>query len=149
MVRMAPDPARIPRTVVSLRLDPTVLARVTARAAAHGVSRTALVERYILEGMHRDDHPLIDFRSRHGMTAACVAGRRLEVRHVIGQLRAHGGDRAATAADLGVGLHIVDACAAYYGAHREQEDAYAAAVAARSAELMALDLAAEAAAPSA
>ena len=146
MACMAPEPARAPRTVVSLRLDPDVLQRVTARARALGVSRTALVERYILEGMERDDHPLIDLRPRHGTTVACVAGRRLEVRHVIEQLRARDGDRAAAAADLGVGLHIVDACVAYYGAHREQEDAYAAVVAAGSAELMALDLAAEAAA---
>lgn len=146
MTGMASEPARPPRTVVSLRLDPAQLARVTARARELGVSRTALVERYILEGMHRDEHPLIDHRPRHGMVAACVAGRRLEVRHVIEQLRAHAGDRAATAADLGVGLPIVDACVAYYGAHREEEDAYAAAVAAQSAELMARDLAAEAAA---
>lgn len=122
MKRMAPDPARIPRTVVSLRLDPDALARVTARAEALGVSRTALVERYILEGMERDEHPLIRRRDADGVTVGALVGHRIDVHQVVEALQGAGGDVARVAEDFGIPWGAVEACAAYHEAHLEREE---------------------------
>ena len=49
-----PNPATPRRAIVSLRLDPGTLTRVSAQAAEHGVTRTAQIERYILDGMNAE-----------------------------------------------------------------------------------------------
>lgn len=139
MERMAPDPARAPRTVVSLRLDPDALQRVTARARALGVSRTALVERYILEGMERDDHPLIRRRDADGVVVGALVGHRIDVHQVVEALEGADGDVAQVARDLGIPWGAVEACAAYHDAHREQEERAVAQLRARSAAAEAAD----------
>ena len=112
------------RTIVSLRLDPDTLARVTAQAAEHGVTRTAQVERYILDGMDRDRFPQLTFRYRDGHRVAMVAGRRLQVRHVVEMVEGCDGDTAAAAAEYRLPVTTVEACLAYYAEHRREVDAW-------------------------
>ncbi len=112
------------RAIVSLRLDPDTLARVTAHAAEHGVTRTAQVERYILDGMDRDRYPQLTFRYRDGERIAMVAGRRLQVRHVVEMVNGCDGDAAAAAAEYRLPITTVDACLAYYAEHRREMDAW-------------------------
>ena len=114
------------RTIVSLRLDPDTLARVTAHAAGHGVTRTAQIERYILDGMDRDRYPQLTFRYRDGVRIPMVAGRRLQVRHVVEIVDGWDGDAAAAAAEFRLPVTTVDACLAYYAEHKTELDALAA-----------------------
>ena len=113
------------RTIVSLRLDPDTLARVTAHAAGHGVTRTAQIERYILDGMDRDRYPQLTFRYRDGERIPMVAGRRLQVRHVVEIVDGWEGDTAAAAAEFRLPLTTIDACLAYYEEHKAEMDASA------------------------
>ena len=114
------------RAVVSLRLDPDTLARVTTLAAERGVTRTAQVERYILDGMDRDRYPQLTFRYREGDRIPMVAGRRLQVRHVVEMVEGCDGDTKAAAAEYRLPITTVEACLAYYAEHRAEMDAWIA-----------------------
>ena len=114
------------RAIVSLRLDPDTLARVTAQATDHGVTRTAQIERYILDGMDRDQYPQLTFRYRDGDRIAMVAGRRLQVRHVVEMVEGCDGDTKAAAAEYRLPVTTVDACLAYYAQYKVEMDAWIA-----------------------
>ena len=114
------------RAIVSLRLDPDTLARVTAQATEHGVTRTAQIERYILDGMDRDQYPQLTFRYRDGDRIAMVAGRRLQVRHVVEMVGGCDGDAKAAAAEYRLPVTTVDVCLAYYAQHKVEMDAWIA-----------------------
>jgi uncharacterized protein (DUF433 family) len=121
-----PNPATPRRAIVSLRLDPDTLARVTARATEHGVTRTAQIERYILDGMDRDQYPQLTFRYRGGDRIAMVAGRRLQVRHVVELVDGCAGDTSAVASEYRLPVTTIDACLAYYAEHKSEMDAWIA-----------------------
>ena len=114
------------RAIVSLRLDPDTLARVTAQAANHGVTRTAQIERYILDGMDRDRYPQLTFRYRDGDRIAMVAGRRLQVRHVVEMVDGCAGDTSAVGSEYRLPVTTIDACLAYYAEHKSEMDAWIA-----------------------
>ncbi len=139
---MAAPKRQTTREIISLRLDPDTLVRLSAQAAAQRVSRTTLVERYILEGMEHDAHPLIQFRERSGRRVAVVAGHRLEVRHVINLLHGCAGDQEQVARQLNLSMPLVEACVSFYVTHRDEMDAYAAHVDAENEALFRADLAA-------
>ncbi len=121
-----PNPATPRRAIVSLRLDPDTLARVTAHAAEYGVTRTAQIERYILDGMDRDRYPQLTFRYRDGDRIPMVVGRRLQVRHVVEMVAGCEGDTAAAATEYRLPITTVDACLAYYAEHKSEMDAWIA-----------------------
>ncbi|MGI9186802.1 MAG: hypothetical protein ACR2J9_04670 [Gaiellales bacterium] len=114
------------RAVVSLRLDPETLARVSAQASEQGVTRTAQIERYIVDGMDRDRYPQLSFRYRDRVRIPMVAGRRLQVRHVVEMVDGCEGDTAAAAAEYRLPITTVDACLAYYTEHKAEIDAWIA-----------------------
>lgn len=118
-------PAAPERAIVSLHLDPDTLARVSAQAAEHGVTRATQIERYVLDGMDRDRYPQLTFRYRDGDRIPMVAGRRLQVRHVVEMVDGCDGDTAAAAAEYRLPIVTVDACLAYYGEHQAEMDAWA------------------------
>jgi uncharacterized protein (DUF433 family) len=120
------SPAAPERGIISLHLDPDVLARVSAQAVEHGVSRTTQIERYILDGMDRDQYPQLTFRYRGGDRIAMVAGRRLQVRHVVEMVDGCEGDAAAAAIEYRLPITTVDACLAYYAEHKSEMDAWIA-----------------------
>lgn len=122
LMRMASASDRPRREVVSIRLDPATLERVSARARELGVPRTALVERYILEGMDRDLFPEIRRRDADGIAIGALVGHRIDVHQVVEALRGADGDVAAVAAEFGIGWGAVEACLAYHLAHRDAEE---------------------------
>lgn len=113
-------PAAPQRAIVSLHLDPDTLARVSAQAAEHGVTRTTQIERYIRDGMDRDRYPQLTFRYRDSDRIPMVAGRRLQVRHVVEMVDGCDGDTAAAAAEYRLPLATVEACLAYYAEHEAE-----------------------------
>ena len=109
----------------SFRLPRGLLGEIRRRADLSGVSQTALVERYLEEGIRLDEHPMIVFRSSPLGRRAMLAGTRLEVAQVVDTVRAEGGSVEAAAAYLGLGRHHVRACTQYYDEHQAEVDAYA------------------------
>lgn len=62
-------------TSTSFRISEAAKRRLAARAAAEGMSATALLDRLIIEGTDQLDHPGIVFRgSAHDRRAALAAG---------------------------------------------------------------------------
>ena len=119
--RYAPSmatPATPRRATVSVRLDSDTYVRVCARAREHGVTRATQIERYVLDGMDRD-------RYRDGDRISMVAGRRLQVRHVVEMVDGCDGDTAAAAAEYRLPIATVDACLAYYAEHQAEMVAWA------------------------
>ena len=119
------SPAAPERGIISLHLDPDVLARVSAQAVEHGVSRTTQIERYIRDGMDRDRYPQLTFRYRDGDRIPMVAGRRLQVRHVVEMVDGCDGDTDAAGAEYRLPVVTVDACLAYYAEYQAEMDAWA------------------------
>ena len=74
----------------SFRFSDSVLASLQERARERGESANALAERYLDEGLRRDDHPLIGFREGAGGRRAALVGTRLDVSQVIDTLRESG-----------------------------------------------------------
>lgn len=119
-----PEPSRH----FSLRMAESTLAALEGRARDAGEPRGTLVERYIVQGVRRDEHPGIDLTWTPYGWRARLAGRRLDVHEVIATLKASAGDVDATAAHHEVGRDRVLDCVRYYAAHAAEVDAYAAEV---------------------
>jgi uncharacterized protein (DUF433 family) len=98
------------------------MADVERHAQAVGLKVTALVERYLDEGLRRDDHPLIGFREGSGGRRAALAGTRLDVGQVIETLRNSDNSVADTAAYLGISEAYVRACVRYYAFYQGEVD---------------------------
>lgn len=119
----------------SFRLPRQLLAAIRRRADLSGVSQTALVERYLAEGIRLDEHPMIVFRDSPLGRHALLAGTRLDVSQVIDTVRADGGSVEAAAAYLGLGSHHVRACVQYYAEYQTEVDVYAERVATENERL--------------
>lgn len=117
----------MPARPFSARLDATVAERLEARGARVGVSKSALAERYIDEGMRMEDHPGVLFRpGPAGRRAALVSGP--DVWEVISTL-CSGEDRGdeaiiATAGHLSLPVPSVRAALRYYAAFTEEIDGW-------------------------
>ena len=109
---------------VSFRLDAAVLGDLERRARDLGISRTALAERYLREGVRMDEHPLIAFRDGLGGRRPALFGTRLDVWQVVETVRAEGGvDEAADY--LAVPAAKVRAAMRYYAAFEDEIDEWA------------------------
>jgi uncharacterized protein (DUF433 family) len=95
---------------------------IARRAREAGMSTTALVLRYLDEGLRRDEHPLIAFRDAAGGRRAALLGSRLDVWLVIETLRNAENVVAETAEYLGISEAQVRACARYYAFHGDEID---------------------------
>jgi len=120
------------KTGTSIRLRPDLKDALERRAKAIGTSAAALFERFLDEGLRRDDHPLITFRDGVGGRRATVATTRLTVAQVIDTLQATQGDGEAdrirdTAEYLDIPISHVKASVRYYAAFRAEVDAWRAA----------------------
>jgi uncharacterized protein (DUF433 family) len=111
----------------SFRFDPATLERLERRAAEAGITRTALVERYVDEGLRRDDHPLIVFVDEAAGRRARLAGTGLDVWEVVGTVRDNGGSAAAAAAYHRLPEWWVHAALGYYADFPDEVDASIAA----------------------
>jgi uncharacterized protein (DUF433 family) len=106
----------------SFRFPDTLLASLQRRARERGESANALAERYLEEGLRRDDHPLIGFREGAAGRRAALVGTRLDVAQVIDTLRESDNSVEAAADYLGIPEQHVRAAVRYYAAFREEVD---------------------------
>ena len=106
----------------SFRFPNTLLASLQRRAQERGESANALAERYVEEGLRRDEHPLIVFREGAAGRRAALAGTRLDVSQVIDTLRESDNSVDATAEYLGIPEQHVRAAVRYYAEFRGEID---------------------------
>jgi uncharacterized protein (DUF433 family) len=112
----------------SFRLPRRLLNELRRVAGQRRTSQTALVERYVEEGLKLDAYPMIAFRDSPVGRRAMLEGTRLDVAQVVDTVRNEGGSVEAAADYLGLSLSQVRACVRYYADNRDEVDAYAARV---------------------
>jgi uncharacterized protein (DUF433 family) len=108
----------------SFRLPKRLLTRLRKASDQRGVSQTALVERYLEEGLKLDAFPLIVFRDSPVGRRAMLEGTRLDVAQVMETVRNEKGSVEAAARYLGLSDAQVRACVRYYAENRPEVDAY-------------------------
>jgi len=111
---------------LSVRLPRGLVERLEQSARRKGLPKSALVERYIDEGLRMEAHPGIAFRDG-------PAGRRAGLRRgpdvweVVSTLRVNDGSIGATAEILDLPEREVRIAIAYYGDHAEEIDEWISA----------------------
>lgn len=85
------------KTPLSFRLRSETARLLERRAKEVGETQTALVERYVEEGLRTDAHPLITFRDGAAGRRPCIVGTRLDVWQVIETIRQNGNSIAEAA----------------------------------------------------
>ncbi len=109
-------------TPVSTRYASDTLQRLERRGKAEGLSRSALIQRYVAEGIEMDDHPGIVFRSGPtGRRPGLIGGP--DVWEVVAVFRSFG-DVQRTAEWLDQAASTIDTALRYYDAHRDEIDAW-------------------------
>jgi len=114
----------------SLRIASRVFDDLERRANVTAESRTALVERYIDEGLKTDEHPEIYFRDGALGRRAAIIGTRLDVWQVMETVRNSENSVEEAAEYLGVPAGKVRAAVRYYAAYRDEVEQFAARAAA-------------------
>jgi hypothetical protein len=105
---------------VSTRYATETLERLEQRARQEGSSRSALIQRYVAEGLEMDEHPGIVFRSGPaGRRPGLVRGP--DVWEVVAVHRSFG-DVERTARWLDQPAAAIEAGLHYYDTHREEID---------------------------
>lgn len=112
----------------SFRLPRRLLTQLKRLAGQRQTSQTALVQRYLEEGLKMDTHPMIVFRDSPVGRRAMLEGTRLDVSQVVDTVRNEGGSVEAAADYLGLSIPQVRACVRYYAGNQDEVDAYAARV---------------------
>jgi uncharacterized protein (DUF433 family) len=115
------------RTHRSFRFDPAVLERLEQRARQTGLTQTALVERYVDEGLRHDDHPGVVFVDEPAGRRARVAGTGLDVWEVVETVQDNSGSIAEAAAYLAVPERMVLDAMRYYADFPHEIDTWSAA----------------------
>lgn len=111
------------KAAVSFRFAESTVSELRKRARRAGRARqTELAERYLIEGMRQDDHPLIHFREGPGGRRPILLGSRLDVADVITTLRQNENSPEAAAAYLEIPLAQVEAAVAYYADYKSEVD---------------------------
>jgi len=83
---------------------------------------TALAERYVDEGLRRDEHPLIVFRDGAAGRRAALVGTRLDVWQVVETVRHSEGSTHEAADYLSIPEPWVTACIRYYADYKDEVD---------------------------
>ncbi len=115
-----------PKAQFSARLRSQTLAHLRRRADRVGEPQTALVDRYIEEGLRMDEHPLIYFRDGAAGRRPALIGTRLDVWQVIETIRQNESSVAAAADYLEIPASHVEACVGYYAEYQDEVDEWAA-----------------------
>lgn len=109
---------------VAFRFDPITVKRLKQRARDTHAAQTALAERYIEEGLRRDEHPLISFRDGEMGRRPALLGTRLDVADVIDTIRQNDNSVDEAADYLEIPVAHVDACLSYYADYKHEVDAW-------------------------
>lgn len=112
------------RQSIAFRFDPITVRRLKRRAEEVNAAQTALAERYIEEGMRREEHPLIFFREGAAGRRPALLGTRLDVADVIETVHHNEGSVEQAAEYLEIPREQVDACVGYYADYRDEIDAW-------------------------
>ncbi len=116
----------MPQSTMSLRLDDELRTRLADAATQAGTTVTALVDRFVREGLALDGHPGITFKPGPSGRRAALAGGP-DVWEVVAALRdvaGTGSQRvAALAAQFGIHERQVVAALDYAAAHRDEVEA--------------------------
>ncbi len=110
----------------SFRFDPGTLERLERRALASGRTQTALVERYVDEGLRLEEHPAIVFNDGPAGRRASLVGSGLDVWEIVSTVQNSDGSAADAAAYLGVPDRMVTDALRYYADYRYEIDAWIA-----------------------
>ena len=106
----------------SFRFSDALLTSLQERARERGESANALAERYLEEGLRREEHPLVAFREGAAGRRAALVGTRLDVLQVIDTLRESANSVEATAEYLDIPEQYVRAAVRYYAEFRDEVD---------------------------
>jgi len=106
----------------SFRFPDSLLSSLQTRARERGESANSLAERYLVEGLRREDHPLIGFRDGAAGRRAALVGTRLDVSQVMDTLRESANSVDATAEYLDLPEQYVRAAVRYYADFRDEVD---------------------------
>jgi uncharacterized protein (DUF433 family) len=109
---------------VAFRFDRITVARLKQRAQETHSPQTALAQRYIEEGLRRDEHPLIYFRDGETGRRPALLGTRLDVADVITTIKQNGNSLEEAAGYLEIPVEHVDACLSYYADYKDEIDAW-------------------------
>ena len=109
---------------VAFRFDRITVARLKQRARETHAPQTALAERYIEEGLRRDEHPLVWFRDGEAGRRPALLGTRLDVAEVIATIKQNDNSVEEAAEYLEIPVEHVDACLRYYADYKEEIDAW-------------------------
>jgi uncharacterized protein (DUF433 family) len=117
-----PRPTHAVRELRSFRLHAETASRLDLSAAASGMTRTALAERLLDEGLRRLRHPRIDFVDGPAGRRPFVLGTGLDVWEIVATIRANNGSVEESAAHLQVSPATVDAAARYHAEFADEID---------------------------
>jgi uncharacterized protein (DUF433 family) len=109
---------------VAFRFHPMTVRRLKQRAQETNAAQTALAERYIEEGLRRDEHPLIFFRDGETGRRPALLGTRLDVADVITTIRQNHNSPEEAADYLEIPVEHVEACVRYYADFMDEVDAW-------------------------
>ncbi|HKH79177.1 MAG TPA: hypothetical protein VJ996_04100, partial [Solirubrobacteraceae bacterium] len=84
----------------TLRFQPGVSERLAARARRVGLAPRTLAQRFVEEGLRREDHPLVRFADGPSGRRAALVGSGLDVWEVIRTVRDNDNDPEEAAAYL-------------------------------------------------
>ena len=108
----------------SFRLDPAILDRLAQQAKRSGLSQSALIERYVDEGLRQEEHRGIIFVDEPAGRRARVAGTGLDVWEVVETVQDNDGSTADAADYLAVPERFVLAAMRYYADYAYEIDAW-------------------------
>jgi len=110
----------------SFRLDPAVLDHLEERARELGMTHTALVERYVDEGLRQERHWGIIFVDEAAGRRARVGGTGLDVWEVVRIVQDNHGSTAEAAAYLDIPERLILTAMRYYADYSYEIDAWIA-----------------------
>ena len=110
------------KKAMAFRFAPKTIQHLKRRAHEVGTAQTALVERYIAEGLRMDEHPLVYFREGEAGRRPAVLGSRLDVADVIETIGQNDNSLEKAADYLDLPVEQVEACLHYYADYKDEVD---------------------------